>query len=611
MRVGTRTTLAMLLVAGVPLAVAGWSATQLATSSLTARASDLHETNARLLADRIADGFRGQLRSVQLAAAAIDLGSLDREEKLWALRLVFRQIPWASAVVLLNEDGSQAAGPVYLSRRASDAELADRPTLTGADVDRFGDHLPFSLGKSVGSAIGPPYVASDHTPRASVAVRTSSGHVLAVELSLVPLVAMMSEHRAGANSRAFVVDSAGKVVLAEDPDAVAEREDRSAWSLVRATLKRSPATGRLDHPALGESLGAGAAVPDLGWAVIVAEPEREALAAARSLVRYMLIWLLAAVVAAIALGVLISRAVVRPIRALGDGALAIEHGDLGHRIAGTKRADELGDLARAFNKMATEVERWNRELEQRVEDKTRELKESHELLTRAQKMAAVGQLGAGVAHEINNPLTTVLGNAQLMMAGAEPGSPEQESLQVIESQAKRIQEIVAQLSKLTADAKGDHVPEVDLRELARRALAQAEEKLASAGIEVVTELAEDVPLVACSPDPLLEALSHLIDNACNAMIPGGTLTVVVEARDGQLVLLRVRDTGSGIPKEYQSRIFEPFYTTRLGQRAKGLGLPRVNQILEAHNGTVTVESEPDAGSTFTLMLPAVLSRSIA
>jgi len=611
MRVGTRTTLAMLLVAGVPLAVASWSATRLAHESLTARASNLEAVQAHLLADRVADGFRGQLRAVQLAAAAIDLDSLGRDEQLWALRLIFRQIPWASAVVLLEQDGTQAAGPVYLSTPSADPELADRPTVTSADVDRFGANLPFRLAENVGSAIGPPYVASDRGPRAAVAVRTASGHVLAVELTLAPLVEVVSDRLGGESTRAFVVDSAGRVVLAADPEAVAAREDRSDWGLIRRTLDSPPAAGRLDYPGVGASLAAGAAVPDLGWAVIVAEPERVALAPARSLVRYMLLGFLVAVVAAVVLGLLLSRAVVRPIRALHAGATAIERGDLDHRVEGAERSDELGGLARAFNKMATEVERWNRELEQRVQEKTRDLKETHALLTRAQKLAAVGQLGAGVAHEINNPLTTVLGNAQLMLSATEPGSAEHESLQVIESQAKRIQRIVEQLSKFTAAAQGDHMPEVDLRELARRALAQAEEKLARAGIDVVTEFAEDVPKVACSPDPLLEALAHLIDNASHAMKEGGVLTVSVEARDKQLVLLRVRDTGCGIPEEQQSRIFEPFYTTRLGERAKGLGLPRVNQIVEAHNGTVTVESEPGAGATFTLKLPAKLPRSIA
>jgi signal transduction histidine kinase len=155
------------------------------------------------------------------------------------------------------------------------------------------------------------------------------------------------------------------------------------------------------------------------------------------------------------------------------------------------------------------------------------------------------------------------------------------------------------------------VPEVDLRVLARRALAQAAQKLEGAGVEVVTKFDDDVPKVACSPDPLVEALAHLIDNACNAMKAGGTLTVSVEERDGKLVLLRVRDTGCGIPREQQSRIFEPFYTTRLADRAKGLGLARVYQIVEEHNGKVTVDSEPNAGATFTLRLPVRLSRSIA
>src|SRR5436853_3855880 len=138
-------------------------------------------------------------------------------------------------------------------------------------------------------------------------------------------------------------------------------------------------------------------------------------------------------------------AMVRPIRALHRGAAALAGGELGHRVEGEDRGDELGDLARGFNAMAAEIERWNRELAQRVEEKTREAREAQDLLLRVQKLAAVGQLGAGVAHEVNNPLAGLLGQAQLLLMREPADSPRRKKLEAIEAQALTITEVMQRL----------------------------------------------------------------------------------------------------------------------------------------------------------------------
>lgn len=604
----------MIIVAGVPLAVAGWTGAQLANDALTSRADALHSRNTQLLSERVADEVRARLQAVQLATAAIDLGSLSADEQLWAQRLVFRQVSGATLVALLKKDGSQATRPVFLSKKSSDPALKDRPAVSDADVQTFASHLPVGAARQVGNAIGPPYVAGGGGtktagPRVAVAVRSKNGFVLAVEIALDWLVPVVAAHQVGRRGRAFVVDAKGRLILSSDARAVAAREDRSDWPGVRQALARGPVPSRWRDPVQGDVFGAAAVVPDLGWAVVVTEPATDALAESRTLRRRMFMWFLAALGGAVLLGFVISRAVVGPIKALHTGASALEQGDLEHRVSGAERSDELGDLARAFNKMAEEVERWHVELETRVDQRTHELRESHELLSRAQKLAAVGQLGAGVAHEVNNPLAAILGMTELLLDD-EPRDQDRECLQTIHTQGKRIQEIISQLQRLADARQGIELVPIDVISAARRALSQVADKLAESEIEVVPVFDDTVAQVAGDADILVEALVHLFENASKAMSGGGTLTVEVTSRDGQLVSIRVSDTGEGIARSLQPRIFEPFYTTRLGEGAKGLGLARVNQIMEALQGKVTVDSAQGDGATFTLLLPAVQARSI-
>jgi signal transduction histidine kinase len=600
----------MLIVAGVPLALAGWSSIRLAESALRTRTGDLHRTVARRLASSVGDEVRASVRALKLAAAAFKFDTLTPEERRGVLRLVFRQTHAASAVVLLDAAGKQAAPAVYLGQRATDPALADRPPLLDADVDRLAANIPFSAARQVGAAVGPVYVASDGTPRIVLAAVTPESLVLAVELSLPGLLAGLGTPKLGGRGRWFVVDRDGRVVLDDVRAAVAGREDRSAWPVL-AAARGGDAAGRFVDPVLGDAVGAAAQDLDLGWTVMVAEPAGDALAGARGLVRRSLEWLLVAVLGAALLGVLSSRAVVKPIKALHDGAAAVQAGDVSHRVAGADRADELGDLARAFNSMAEEVERWRRELEGRVEEKTRELREAQELLLRAQNLAALGQMGAGVAHEINNPLAGVLGMAQIMLAKAPEGSSDRQRLESIEKQALRIRDIVENLRRLAEGGEGISLAPTDVHQAVEAALALDRQGLAAQQITIVREFAPQLPLVAAEAAQLSEAFLQLVTNARRAMSGGGTLTVSTRLVEGKLVYVRFADTGEGIPPELQQRIFEPFFTTKQDWQAKGLGLTLANRLVELHRGRITVESTPGKGAAFTVALPVMQARTLA
>lgn len=610
MRLGTRTTLVMLIAATVPLAVAGWSAIRLSEDSLEERTKEAHLTNATLVAERIADGVRGQLRAVQLAAAAIDFSTLDADAKLWSMRLVFRQIDWASAVVLLDESGGQAVEPVYLGQVSTDKSLSDRPVLLATDVKQFGSNLPFRSAINVGSALGSPYVAADGSTRIAMAVRTPQGQALGVELHLNELSRLLRNHLGDEKGLAFVVDSGGFVILAADAAAATKRANRSGLPLVMDALTKGEATGYFDHPVMGRSLGAGAGVPELKWAVIVAEPAEHALAASTELTRQTLIWFLLGLVAAIGLGLFLSRAILRPIGALHKGVKTLMGGDLKHRVEGASRSDELGALAGAFNQMADEIQEWNEELESKVAEKTVELEESQDMLARAQKLAAIGELGAGLAHAVNNPLTVILSNVQLMLMDEKEGSENFVSLEAVETCAKQIGGLVGKLSKIADRQQGFDLARVDLADALRTAVDAKQGQLRKSAIEVTLEIAEALPLIAGDLDELREALEELIDNARLAMPGGGEIGVTATPRKDFLIGVKLVDSGSGMSSDQVRRAFEPFFTTRANAGAKGMGLARVHQIVEKHKGQVTITSNVGQGTTVSLLLPTLQDRSL-
>jgi signal transduction histidine kinase len=327
-------------------------------------------------------------------------------------------------------------------------------------------------------------------------------------------------------------------------------------------------------------------------------------------------WLGICVVVALVVGVGLARDVSGRVGKLRDGTVALAGGKFDARLD-AQGADEVAELAGAFNKMAgdlgaatAELARWNAELEQRVAQKTRELKEAQDMLLRARSLAAMGTLGAGVAHEINNPLTGVLGAAQLLLMDHDKDSPDGKLLTDIEEQAQRIRRIVANLLRVAQRESGDELLPLDLNRVVDDALSLVgTEDLRRARIAVDKKLNDDVPPVRGNPLLLQEAVMELLTNARRAMPDGGTITVATEVPDKRLVAVRVTDTGKGIAPDIIDKIFDPFFTTKADWQSTGLGLTRVHKIVTDHNGDIKVDSVVGAGATFVMTFPADAGRA--
>jgi len=245
-----------------------------------------------------------------------------------------------------------------------------------------------------------------------------------------------------------------------------------------------------------------------------------------------------------------------------------------------------------------------RKVVKELEATNQQLASAQEALVQSEKMASMGQLAAGIAHEVNNPLGVVLMYAHLLLEDCPKNSPTGDDLRMIVEQADRCKKIVAGLLHFARQNKLVRSP-IDLRDLVDRALRTVE---TPTNVEVRIEHTLADPIVEIDRDQIVQVLTNLISNALAAMEPrGGTLTIQTSG-DEDRVRLAVRDTGTGIAEENRKKIFEPFFTTKPMGKGTGLGLAVTYGIVKLHSGDIRVDSQADplagpTGTTFTVTLP--------
>lgn len=229
-------------------------------------------------------------------------------------------------------------------------------------------------------------------------------------------------------------------------------------------------------------------------------------------------------------------------------------------------------------------------------------KETHAQLLQASKLAAVGQLAAGISHEINNPLAVILGFAQGLERRLPAGDPHRVPVAAIVRESLRCKALVQELLTFSRTAKPTVEP-VNLNELVQASLVLLESRAKNQDIKLVTELCPDGAEVEVNKIQLQQVLVNLSTNAFDAMGKGGTLTLRTR-REASKVVLEVADTGSGIPEAVRARIFEPFFTTKEVGKGTGLGLSLVHEIVQQHKGSIDIDSELGKGTTMRVSLDA-------
>lgn len=309
------------------------------------------------------------------------------------------------------------------------------------------------------------------------------------------------------------------------------------------------------------------------------------------------------------------RSVTRPLKALVADSQRIGAGDLTHRsqIQGN---DEIADLAHSFNEMLgqlqasySQLSELNRTLEERVKERTRQLEEAQAQLLQAEKLASIGQLAAGVAHELNNPLMVIMGNTQMAirMLNQSKKIPSEavlefkELLEALDKETQRSKMIVNNLLDF-ARIKPPALVETDIRTLLDESLKLVEHQASLQSVQVVKRYQKDLPLPKVDPGQIKQVFVNVIINAVQAMPLGGTLTLEAAATEQNLTVA-VRDSGVGIPPEELERVFDPFFTTKPVGGGTGLGLSLSHTMIQRHKGTIRMESKVGQGTSVLITLP--------
>lgn len=286
------------------------------------------------------------------------------------------------------------------------------------------------------------------------------------------------------------------------------------------------------------------------------------------------------------LAIPVSRYITRPLKELKelvDASRQVAQGDMTVRVPVRARG-EVGLVATSFNSMLDT------------------LQTTQEQLVHSEKMASLGQLAAGVAHELNNPLGTVLLYSDILFKECQPNDPRRADLEMIVRETKRCKGIVAGLLDF---ARQNQVAaqETDLNALIQSVIEIERKREVYARIQVVTELDPALPKIQADPAQLQEVFVNLMSNAVEAMTPGGTLTLRTHTGPLGMVTAEVEDNGEGISPENLGKLFTPFFTTKPVGRGTGLGLAIIYGIIKMHRGQINVQSQLRRGTCFTISLP--------
>jgi two-component system NtrC family sensor kinase len=301
--------------------------------------------------------------------------------------------------------------------------------------------------------------------------------------------------------------------------------------------------------------------------------------------------------------------IINPLQRMVLATKEIAKGELSHKVE-VKSRDEIGYLADSFNRMTENLKaaneklvEWGKTLEKKVEERTKELRDMQAHLVQSEKLASLGKLAAGIAHEINNPLGGILIYSHLILEETPKTSPHHENLKKIVKESSRCKNIVKGLLEF-ARPKEPEMVLVNVNEVVDSALAIIQRQALFQNIDIKKLYAADMPKVVADSAQLQQVFMNIIINAAEAMNGTGVLTISTSLdQGGSSVDVKFTDTGRGIKEEDKQRIFEPFFTTKEVGKGTGLGLSICYSIIQKHSGEIDVESEVGKGSTFTIKLP--------
>jgi signal transduction histidine kinase len=584
-----RVLVALAVAAVVPTVIVGALAIVRARADLEREVERGALAHIRALGAALDGTLQGARRTVELAASTWADSPDDPGATQLLLKRLRRDLPIVATLSILDADGELRHGD---------------PVMKGVDV---GSH-------SFGGYIGEAQLAGERRiVHLVVQARGRTGELMGVFIASLELGFvrdLVAAARLGPGARVVVVDGAGVPVASSAPGggppagsagSLAGRDpavDRALASTVEGTLSANGWVTAYRHLSSYQTLRG------VRWAILHQQPEREAYALARRTTRDTAIVGAAALALALALGAFFATRLTRPLAALARRADAIAAGsaEMGPPVDGP---GEIGVLGHRIEEMARRIA---------------ERAELQALLARGDRLASVGVMSAQVAHELNNPLTTVLGYAKLLQEDKPEGHPDRAALEMIALEAARMKSIVGGLLEYArtprqpeprpgSSTPGVPAPSCELAAVVRHVRALLGPLLAKAGVRL--ELDIDIPataLLAIEAHPLQQVLVNLVQNALQTMTGVGAAgAIAIAARPGPggiATVITVSDEGPGIPAADRARVFDPFFTTKAAGAGTGLGLAVCKHLIATAGGTIEAGERPGGrGAEFRVTLP--------
>jgi signal transduction histidine kinase len=562
------------------------------------------------------------------AAASIEQ---QMQEILRALEAVAQPTDETGKAALAerNQDFHRVFGREKLVSQLSylDATGKERVRTSPLEIDRIDSGIDLSRSAKFVRAraeqryLGRVYFQRGSQPHMTISVaEPGGGGVVVAEIDLSFVRQVIDRARIGSAGYAYAVDSRGELITHPSIDLVLRHTNFASLPQVREALRgpaKTPAdavtTGR-DHDGT-KVLSAYQTIESLGWHVFVEEPLSEAFAPIEAAIWRTALLLVVFLLLAIATSVLLARRLVRPIESIQAAAAKIGSGALNQRIQSASN-DELGALAEEFNRMAARLQESYSSLEQKVDERTRELAMAlSELDEKSRELEAASrhksEFLANMSHELRTPLNAIIGFSQVLndKLFGEVNEKQEEYLEDILTSANHLLALindVLDLSKVEAGQVELEVGPFSLREALERGVVMVRERATKDGVEVALEANPGVDVVTGDERRIRQVIFNLLSNAVKFTPSGGAVDVRAMQVNGE-VRVSVSDTGPGIAAEDHERIFEEFQQTEAGveqREGTGLGLALSKRLVELHGGRIWVDSEPGGGSTFVFTLPA-------
>ncbi len=532
----------------------------------------------------------------------------------------------AASMLLKPENLGTAEGPKTIHGTLQgmvDAHTADTivltPKLNSSQAIAVSGNPMFDAEQFAGKCAGSIRAAFASRPQVDTA--ESGGHLFdIVSLPIMvdgDILGVMTFGVTNSMAREFrdLMSTNDDLVLLLDQQVVSSTlatADATAPQQFSAMIAKSDSGGDMQEIELGDGnfygLAGRLSAPDepnrLGYLILSSyDKPRQVLRSTQQAI--LLIGLLAIITGIVVVWFLVQK-ITEPLRELQASAEAVGRGDFSRRV-NLRTHDEFGGLGQAFNQMTQDIERSHSELKQTVAT----LKTTQTQLIQSEKLSAVGEFVAGVAHELNNPLSAVMGFSE-MLKEADVSENHRRHLDLIFKSALRCRKIVQSLLSFARRHQPERKP-VSVNKLIEEVLEIVAYQLRTSNVEVVCQFAPDLPLVLADGHQIQQVVLNLVNNARQAIEANqesGRITISTLLRNAA-IQIAIQDSGPGISPENLSRIFDPFFTTKEVGKGTGLGLSLCYGLIREHGGSIAVSSQPGAGATFTIELPVTADQAPA